>query len=224
MEGYRGDGKARGLAERRDDYCRFRQAQAAGINGVCIMGNIELSSSLRSAAAPNGCGIHIEAGTLDLLDSAVHAMTDFRQESPISVPPNRSIDEALSDMKRLGIHALLVTEVRGDDIHEHIRGLITSYRIERCRMDARRLPEQLRGCGNARVGEIMTPWDELALVNYHSLQYLNVSEVARMFQGSGLTHVVVVETRDDNSLIARGLISRSAVAKRLQEWDGACTD
>jgi hypothetical protein len=68
----------------------------------------------------------------------------------------------------------------------------------------------------------MTPWDELAVVNYRSLQYLNVSEVYQMFQGSGLTHVVVVETHDDDSVVARGLISREALASRLQESN--CVD
>jgi hypothetical protein len=63
----------------------------------------------------------------------------------------------------------------------------------------------------------MTPWEELALVNYQSLRYLNVSEVYQMFQGSGLTHVMVVETHDNDSVIARGLISRASLASRLQE-------
>ena len=168
--------------------------------------------------------MYVEAGTLDPADSAVYAMTDFRREDPISVPPSRSIDDALSDMNRLGIHALLVTQPRGGDNDEQMLGLITAYRIEQYRMDARQLPQPLRGYGSVCVGEIMTPWEELALVNCRSLRYLNVSEVYQMFQGSGLTHVVVVETRDDDSIVARGLISREALAKRLQELNGAGTD
>jgi hypothetical protein len=45
-----------------------------------------------------------------------------------------------------------------------------------------------------------------------------------MFEGSGLTHVVVVETHDDDAIAARGLISRAALAKRLQELNGTGAD
>jgi hypothetical protein len=97
-------------------------------------------------------------------------------------------------------------------------GLITFHRIRQRRAYEGRLPSKLRGFANAAVvGEIMTPWEELALVNYGSLRYLNAAEVHQMFQGSGLTHVMVVETHDDDLVVARGLISRAALAGRLQE-------
>jgi hypothetical protein len=91
-------------------------------------------------------------------------------------------------------------------------GLLTSYRIKQRRADARRLPPELRAHGALSVGEIMTPWHELALLKYASLEYLRVIELAKMFQGSGLTHVLVVEADGDDSLVARGLISRAAIA------------
>jgi CBS domain containing-hemolysin-like protein len=187
------------------------------------MNNIEVSSSVRSATALDRRSVYVKAGKLEPDDSAVYAMTDFLRENPISVPPTRSIEAALSDMNRLGIHALLVTRPQSADNREQLIGLVTAYRIAQRRLAERRLPQHLvRRCAGACVGEIMTPWDELAVVNYRSLQYLNVSEVYQMFQGSGLTHVVVVETHDDDSVVARGLISREALASRLQESN--CVD
>jgi CBS domain protein len=181
------------------------------------MNNIDISSSVLSATL-NRRSLYLEVGTLGPDDAAVYAMTDFRRECPICIPPSRSIDEALEDMNRLGIHALLVTEPHDTTGHNQMLGLITSYRMQEHRASERRLPKPLRGCRNvSTVGEIMTPWQELALVNYRSLQYLNVSDVYQMFQGTGLTHVVIVETYDDDSVIARGLISRAAVASRLQD-------
>jgi hypothetical protein len=181
------------------------------------MNNIEISSSVLSAALDRR-RVYIEAGKLEPDDSAVYAMTDFRRECPICVPPSRSIDEALEDMYRLGIHALLVTQPQDMTGHDQMLGLITSYRIQQRRVYEHRLPKPLREGGNVgTVGELMTSREELALVNYRSLRYLNVSEVYQMFQGSGLTHVMVVETHDDDSVIARGLISRAALASRLQE-------
>jgi CBS domain-containing protein len=181
------------------------------------MNNIVISSSVLSAALDRR-GMYIEAGKLEPDDSADYAMTDFRRECPICVPPSRFIEEALEDMNRLGIHALLVTRPQDTTGHDRMLGLITSYRIQQRRVYEHRLPKPLRGYGSVcTVGEIMTPWEELALVNYRSLRYLNVSEVYQMFQGSGLTHVVIVETHDDDSVIARGLISRAALANRLQD-------
>jgi CBS domain-containing protein len=181
------------------------------------MKNIEISSGVLSVGLDRR-GVYIEAGKLEPDDSAVYTMTDFRRECPICAPPSRSIDEALEDMNRLGIHALLVTQSQDTRGHDQMLGLITSYRIQQRRVYERRLPNTLRGYGNAAtVGEIMTPWEELALVNYRSLRYLNVAEVYQMFQGSGLTHVMVVETHEDDSVAARGLISRAALANRLQE-------
>jgi CBS domain-containing protein len=181
------------------------------------MNNIDISSSVLSAAVDRR-RVYVEVGKLGPDDAAVYAMTDFRRECPICISPSRSIDEALEDMNRLGIHALLVTQPRDTTGHNQMLGLIIAYRIQEHRAPERQLPKPLRGCRNVcTVGEIMTPWQELALVNYRSLQYLNVSEVYRMFQGTGLTHVVIVETHDDDSVIARGLISRAALASRLQE-------
>jgi len=185
------------------------------------MNNIEISSSVQSAALDRR-GVYVEAGKLGPDDSAVYAMTAFRREHPICVPPSRSIDAALEDMKRLGIHALLVSQPQDATGHDQMLGLITSYRMQQRRVYEHRLPKPLRGCGNVgTVGEIMTHWEELALVNYLSLRYLNLSGVYQMFQGSGLTHVVIVETRDDDSVNARGLISRAALASRLYESNSA---
>ncbi|HTV95893.1 MAG TPA: CBS domain-containing protein [Steroidobacteraceae bacterium] len=179
------------------------------------MNGIEISSSVPSAALERR-RLYIESGELAPDDCAVYAMTDFRRECPICVAPGTSIEAALADMNRLGIHALLVTRPDAACGHEQMLGLITAYRIRQRAAHERRLPPSLRA-SVCMVGEIMTPWDQLALVNYRSLRYLNASEVYQMFQGSGLTHVMVVETDDDDSVVARGLISRAALASRLRE-------
>jgi hypothetical protein len=62
----------------------------------------------------------------------------------------------------------------------------------------------------------MTPRNELSLVNYESLQTLTALDLYEMFQGTGLTHLLVVEMHGDDSAIARGLLSRAALTKRLR--------
>ncbi len=146
------------LAERESDHRRIRQKRTAGdleyrrrrrsptkrerspcrraadrwcraVSEPGAMNSIELSSGILSAGSDRR-GVYIEAGRLEPDDPAVYAMTDFRRECPICVPPSRSIDEALEDMNRLGIHALLVTEPQDSTSHDQMLGLITSYRIQ----------------------------------------------------------------------------------------------
>ena len=54
----------------------------------------------------------------------MHVVTDFLLEQPVTVPEERSIDDALREMIRGGVRALLV--MRG----EVVTGLITSYDIQ----------------------------------------------------------------------------------------------
>ncbi len=156
---------------------------------------------------------------LDPGDSAFYALTDFRHENPISVEPDCSIDDALYDMSRLSVHALLVIQQEQTGSGQCIVGLITSYRIERLRLHHRQRTGDSR-CPDLRVGDVMTPWHELPLVNLESLRPWSALELYQMFQGTGLTHLLVVETDGDDSVLARGLISRANLAKRLRRCDG----
>jgi CBS domain-containing protein len=149
-------------------------------------------------------------------DSAFYALTDFRRESLITVEADDSIDDALADMNRLGVHALSVTRPGQGDIEQQVVGLITYYDIERIR--PHRYPGATRRSKGdmIRVADVMTPWNELPLVNYGSLQTLTAADVYEMFQGTGLTHLLVIENRGDESVVARGLLSRATLAKRLR--------
>jgi CBS domain-containing protein len=149
---------------------------------------------------------------LDSIGSALCALTDFHQHDPITVEIRCSIEDALDEMKRGGVHALLVTqqELGGSDLQ--VVGLITYRDIERRhqRHDNVALGEPN---GVIRVGEVMTAWDELPLVRYESLKTLAGRNLHEMFQGTGLTHLLVVEFLEDDSVVARGLLSRAALDK-----------
>src|SRR5580658_5233514 len=88
---------------------------------------------------------------LDPGDPAIHAITDFTREHPVTVDEERQIDAALEDMIRVGVRALLVVR------DQRIVGLITSYDIQGER------PLQFLQTSNysrhqdIRVGHIMTP-------------------------------------------------------------------
>jgi CBS domain-containing protein len=153
---------------------------------------------------------------LQSTDSAFCALTDFRQEPPITVDAGSSINAALADMIRLGVHALLVTDEEFERGNLRVLGLITAYDIERQRPHRSPGTIEFREPKSIKVAEVMTPWNELSLVNYESLQSLTAQNLYEMFQGTGLTHLLVVDMRDDDPAIVHGLLSRSTLAKRLQ--------
>ena len=152
---------------------------------------------------------------LEQCDSALLALTDFRKEYPMTVPPDRMMDDALADMKQVGVQALLVTHDDLDEDDHRVLGLITQYDIER--KNPHRFPGgPPRPLNCLKVLDVMTTWTELSLVRYDSLIDLTVGDLFERFQGSGLTHLLVIETRIDDTAVARGLISRAALAMALR--------
>ena len=101
----------------------------------------------------------------------------------ITVEADGSIDDALADMNRLGVHALYPQASSPN-----------------------------KGC-IIPVADVMTLWNELTVVNYESLQTLTALDVYEMFQGTGLTHLLVIENHGDESAVARGLLSRATLAE-----------
>jgi CBS domain-containing protein len=173
-------------------------------------------SRVRSAASLIERAVANDDAYLESNHSAFCALTDFRREYPITVEADSSIDEALGDMNRLSVHAFLVTRQEVGDIEQQVVGLITYYDIERRR--PHRYPQMAASSARShiRVGDVMTPWNELPLVHYESLQTLTAYDLYQMFQGTGLTHLLVVETHGDESALARGLVSRATLVKRLR--------
>jgi CBS domain-containing protein len=139
---------------------------------------------------------------------ALHAMTDFTSKIAITVAPDRQIDAALTDMMRLSVRALLV--LRGDSVI----GLITSYDIEG--------PRPLRFAERSgvrrediTVADIMTEWDDLPTLDWHTVQTVRISDILEIFEGVGVMHLLVVESDERGAEVVRGLISRSRVERHL---------
>lgn len=60
-----------------------------------------------------------------LTDCATCVMTDFRCDAALTTEEGTSVDQALNEMFRAGVHSLLVTD------SEHVLGLLTAYDIQR---------------------------------------------------------------------------------------------
>jgi len=152
----------------------------------------------------------LDGQPMDSRDPAVYAITDFTRDYPVTVDAERQIDDALNDMIRLGVRALLV----GKD--QRLVGLITSYDIQGER------PIQFLHSSNysrhqdIRVADIMTPWDQLLALDWESVQSACAGDLWMIFEETGLTHVLVVEGQKSSPTV-RGLASRARLMRQLKD-------
>ncbi len=148
---------------------------------------------------------------LDPGDPAIHAVTDFTREHPVTVDEERQIDDALGDMIHLGVRAMLVMR------EQRIVGLITSYDIQGER------PLQFLQTSNysrhqdIRVSHIMTPRDRLLSVEWESLQTARAGDLLNALEDAGVTHLLVIERGAKNSTpIVRAMVSRARLTRQLR--------
>jgi CBS domain-containing protein len=146
---------------------------------------------------------------LVLTDPALHVVTDFAWEQPITVPEEISIDAALREMIRAEVRALLV--VRG----EVLTGLITSYDIQGERPLQFLAQSGYRRHDEIEVGHIMTPWERVPTLDWQALRGARVSDLVAFLKCTAATHVVMVEHTDQRRSAVRGLISRTRLARQL---------
>ena len=144
-------------------------------------------------------------------DPAVHAMTDFTSKFAITVAADRQIDAALADMVRLSVRSMLV--MRADSVI----GLITSYDIEGPRPVRFAEQRQASRREDITVGDIMTEWEDLPTLDWHTVQSARISDLLEIFAGIGVMHLLVVESDERGADVVRGLISRSRIERQLHE-------
>jgi CBS domain-containing protein len=148
---------------------------------------------------------------LDPGDPAIHAITDFTREHPVTVDEERQIDGALEDMIRLGVRALLVVR------DQRIVGLITSYDIQGERPLQFLQTSTYGRHQDIRVGHIMTPWDKLLAVDWESVQAARAGDLLHVLEEAEMTHLLVIERGKKNaSPIVRALVSRARLARQLR--------
>jgi CBS domain-containing protein len=154
----------------------------------------------------------LDGQALELTDPAVYAVTDFKRDYPMTVDAERQIDDALSDMIRLSVRALLVAK------EQRLVGLITSYDIQGER------PMQFLQSSNynrhedIRVVHVMTPWDELMALDWEAVESARAGDLLRVFEQTRLTHLLVVEVdRSTSRSTVRALASRARLLRQLGE-------
>jgi len=158
-----------------------------------------------------------DGGSPQLLRSgpALCVLTDFTREVPDTVASDRTVDAALTHMEQARVQALLVTRPLRGSCEQQVIGLVTSKDIRRQCSGLHQQKSIHRHASVVRVDDVMTPWEGLSPVNYDSLRTVTAGELYEMFQGTGLTHLVVVEMHENDCAYVRGLLSRATLAQRL---------
>jgi CBS domain-containing protein len=149
--------------------------------------------------------------SLDPGDPAVYAVTDFTRDYPITVDAERQIDDALNEMIHLGVRALLAAK------SQRLVGLITSYDIQGERPMQFLETSTVRRHQDIRVADIMTPWDRLWALEWQSVESARAADLLTVFEETGLTHLLIVETdRQNSTTTVRALASRARLMRQLK--------
>jgi CBS domain-containing protein len=183
---------------------QFHSTRLLVYRGEPLRAPAENASSVRITQSQHSAEVR-----LALTDPAVHVVTDFAWEPPVTAPEGLSIDDALREMIRAGVRALLVVQ------DELVSGLITSYDIQ-----GERPLQFLRQSGYRRhdeieVGHIMTPWARVPTLDWRALGHARVADLAAFFKSTAVSHLMMVEYSDQGRSAVRGLISRSRLERQL---------
>lgn len=142
-------------------------------------------------------------------DPALTVMTDFRERSSVTVAGNTPIDAALEHMKHTGVRCAFVTGDAG------VIGLITAYDI----LGEKPLSFMQGTSGTERedvlAKHLMQPVAAWSVLGVRDLETASVEDVYRMFVGTQLTHVPVIEYDLDGVPRLRGLLSHAKVRRLL---------
>ena len=155
-------------------------------------------SSTYNGIAVDSLRYRTSLSRLKITDPAVRAMSDFKQDPPLTITEAVPLDEALDDMFRLGVRAFLVVRERA------VVGLIT---LE----DARRTAVP----GPATVADVMTPSSEVPAIAWQTLQESRVVDLLEIFEATGVAYLVVIEEDSLHGHAVRGIIQRARLERQL---------
>jgi CBS domain containing-hemolysin-like protein len=152
------------------------------------------------------------AGDPVTLDSpALAVMTDLTKIKAATIQPNVSLKEAEWHMVYLGVHMLFVVSEM-----PALEGLITSTDI-RGERPVHHIRERGVQFDDLTVADVMTERSNLEAIDFDKVMKSTVSNVIATLKSCGRNHLLVTDTSPIGAVRARGVISRSQVARQIGE-------
>lgn len=160
-----------------------------------------------------------------LSSPAIEVMTDFNHVRPRTTGPDAPIDDALENMKRVGVRLLLV-----EDGERNIIGIVSSYDIQGER-PIKLVQESRVSRSQIRVADIMTPQQDIEALHMLSVRNAQVGHIVATLRALEQRHLLVVQAADDNGepgneesvpsigsgkQIVRGLFSSTQIGRQLR--------
>jgi CBS domain-containing protein len=140
-------------------------------------------------------------------------MTDFTESPAFTIGANCPIDDALDEMFRRGVRALIVL----DEDHVVV-GLVTSYDVQGERTRRCLAGHPIRQREDVRVREILTPSGQCSAIDWHRLQSVRIEDVLEVFRSSDSPYLIVLEAHNETTAgLLRGIISRTRLERQLGE-------
>lgn len=161
-----------------------------------------------TAVLPLRCAMNLHS--VKPSDSALRVVTDFTHQEAFTVAEDRLIEDALDEMFRLGVSALLTVRAG------RITGLLTSYDIHGTGPPPFIGGRESLHREHTHVCDVRTPWSELPAIAWDTVQQAHVDDLLAVFEATGGTHLLVVESAADGSVLVRGLISRARLQRQLE--------
>lgn len=143
-------------------------------------------------------------------DPALSVMTDFRERSSVTVSETTTIDAALEHMKHTGVRCAFAI----DEPQRLVVGLITAYDIMG-EKPMRHMQATSTARSHVLVKDLMTRLPDWQVVEVKLIERHTVAAVARLFDETLLTHVIVTETDERGMQRLRGILSASKVRRLL---------
>lgn len=143
-------------------------------------------------------------------DPALSVMIDFRSRSSVTLSETATVDEALGHMKHTGVRCAFVV----DEKNSAVVGMLTAYDIL-----GEKPQQHMRFTGlshdDVLVKDIMQKISDWRVADFKNIEQSTVGDVLEVFKETGVTHLPVMETTENNEQRLRGLLSFAKVKRLL---------
>ena len=143
-------------------------------------------------------------------DAANTVMTDFRHAPAHIIAQDRSMDDALNEMKFTGEHLLLVTDKNG-----HLIGIISSQDLLGDKpikiLQEKRMPRE-----NITVKMLMVEADTIISLDIKTVETARVGHIVKTLTENKRHYALVTEQcQASEQTLVRGLFTTSQISKQL---------
>jgi len=143
-------------------------------------------------------------------DPALSVMIDFRSRHSVTVLENSPVDEALNHLKHAGVRCAFVV----DKENKAVVGMLTAYDITGEKPQQHMHFTQVAR-NDVQVKDIMQKISDWRVIDIKDIESSTVGNVLEVFKETGVTHLPVMETTENNEQRLRGLLSFAKVKRLL---------